>query len=65
MQPYQQRVVDEHRDLTERLAKLVAFVESDRFDQVRLDEGNRMLRQRKAMESYAEVLRERIDAFEQ
>lgn len=62
--PYQQRVVGEHVEIVERLQKLLTFLGSRTFEQVTPTERERMLRQAAAMQTYANVLEERIKAFE-
>ena len=67
LQPHQQRVVEEKRELDERLAKLVAFIENNpTFNSTVLIEAerNRLRRQRVKMEELSQILGERIAAFE-
>jgi hypothetical protein len=63
MQPHQQRVVDEQKELHDRLIKLVEFVGSDIYQKLHSDEQERLLRQAVHMEKYLAVLEERIAAF--
>lgn len=64
MQPHQQRVVDEKRELDERLSSLQKFVDaSPIFEGLPEDKQDRLVRQRVAMTQYSEVLGERIAAF--
>lgn len=63
MQAYQQRVVDEKRELDERGDKLDQFILSDRFGTLPAAEQERMKRQLEIMGKYSEVLGERIAAF--
>lgn len=63
MAPHQQRVVDEHGELTERLEKLKAFFSNPVFVALDSGEQDRMRRQADAMQDYADVLTERIAAF--
>ena len=63
MQPFQQRVVDECRELRGRLDKLNQFVETEMFNQLPHVEKGRLLRQRSLMSDYADVLNERIVNF--
>lgn len=61
---YQQRVIDELEELSERLLKLKAFLDgSDAC--VKLDpvERSRLMRQFRIMEDYQDVLTERVAAF--
>ena len=63
MQPFQQRVIEERRELRCKLDKLNEFVETEMFNQLPHVEKGRMLRQRSLMADYAEVLDERIANF--
>lgn len=62
--PHQQRVLDEKRELDERLSKLDAFIlDNPLFLQLPGDEQERLSRQSKAMAIYSEILGERIAKF--
>jgi hypothetical protein len=63
MQPFQQRVVDEKKELDEKLAKLVAFFDTEMFANVPADEQKRLHLQCKTMEQYSTILGQRIAAF--
>jgi len=63
MQPHQQRVIDEQRDLDERIAKLAKFVESPPFKSVPYAEQGRMSDQLEVMLIYSSILGERIADF--
>lgn len=63
MFPYQARMVEEKRELDDRLARLVAFIGSDKFKELPGVEQYRMNRQRTAMEDYSAMLGERIADF--
>lgn len=63
MQPHQQRVVDEKRELDEKIDKLIGFLETEIFKTLPVDEQERLNRQAIIMGMYTEVLRERIEAF--
>lgn len=65
MQTYQQRVVDELKELQERLDKLHAFISSDNFDEIVNDEYEcqRLIYQRHCMQQYAFALQDRITNF--
>ncbi len=63
MEPYQERVVAEKKELDERLSKLDAFGRTDFFGKLPPDEQGRLNRQHSIMESYSAVLGERISAF--
>jgi len=63
LQPHQQRVVDEKRELDEKLAKIDAFGRTELFKSLPADEQGRLNRQHSLMEQYSAVLGERIAAF--
>lgn len=63
MQPYQQRVVDEKRELDERREKLGAFKNSAIFPTLPWQEQERLNTQAHIMTMYSAVLGERIAAF--
>lgn len=58
------RVAAEYAELTQRLNKLHAFIASERFQSIDRPERERLLRQSRIMAEYANVLNERIAAFE-
>ena len=64
LQPFQQRVVEENRELRVRLDNLNQFVQTEMFNQLPHVEKGRMLRQRSLMADYADVLDERIANFQ-
>jgi hypothetical protein len=61
--PYQQRVIDEKRDLDEKIAKLDAFLNSRDIKKVDGDERWRLECQIKVMRQYANILETRIKSF--
>ena len=63
--PHQQRVVDEHADLLERLRKLRAFIGDEKglFRSLDTAERHRLMHQDGVMTDLAMVLAERIAAF--
>ena len=63
MQPHQERVVMEKKELDDKLSKLRMFFTSSVFGTIDSDEQNRLRRQENAMHDYSEVLGERIAAF--
>lgn len=63
MQPYQQRVVDEHDELNTKVGKLTDFLESDQFDTVDPEEQHRLVQQLFVMELYLDILTQRVKAF--
>ena len=65
MQPHQQRVVDEKKDLDEKLDKLKAFIEtSPTFKSLPADERGRLGKQYDVMAEYSSILSQRIAAFQ-
>lgn len=62
-QPHQQRVVDEKRDLDEKLTRLQAFIGTETFNGLDGAERERLQRQAEAMKTYSGILRDRILAF--
>ena len=63
MEAYQKRVVEEKKELDEKLEKLIVFLDSDKFDRLPPEEQDRMSRQQEVMEEYSDILGERIAAF--
>ena len=63
MEAYQERVIAEKKELDEKLSALSAFGETDQFGKLSPKEQGRMHRQHGAMETYSDVLGERIAAF--
>jgi hypothetical protein len=61
--PHQQRVIDEKRELDERLAKLEAFFDMPTFACLDQAEQQRLHDQAVAMHEYANILADRVDAF--
>ena len=64
-QPYQQRVIEEHRELTERINRLSEFFQTKTFHDLDEAERVRMKAQREFMDGYAFMLQLRISAFNQ
>lgn len=60
---HQQRVVEEKRQVTERLEKLEAFLDSEIYAKLPHQEQTRLSRQLLIMQLYEQVLAERISAF--
>jgi pyridoxine 5'-phosphate synthase PdxJ len=60
LQPYQQRVVEERRELNERLEKLRAFTESARFAGLAIAEQHALTSQEVSMAGYLYALDERL-----
>lgn len=63
MLPHQQRVVVERDDLVDKIGKLAKFLDSTIFYNLHQSEQDRLVRQLSFMNSYAEVLNERISYF--
>jgi hypothetical protein len=64
MSPHQQRVVDEHRELRIKLAALAGFIDSSTvFPTLDALEQTRLRQQELVMDAYADILAERIGAF--
>lgn len=63
LQPHQQRVVDEKNELSERLSKLLSFLQGPIFPTLSEAERARLRMQARFMDGYAAVLEERIEAF--
>ena len=61
-EPWQQRLVDERDELSSRLARLGDFMHTSIYETLSEDEKDRILRQRYGMNTYIEVLVERIHA---
>lgn len=63
--PHQQRVVEEKRELDEKLQKLKAFISSEKFVSIVQDEAERwrLVCQEEIMNDYSAVFGERIAAF--
>ena len=64
MEDYQERVIEEKRELDEKLGKLKEFSTGDVFAGLPADEQGRLNRQHSIMEDYSAVLGERIEAFQ-
>lgn len=61
--PHEQRVIDEHRELTEKLNKLRTFFDKPIFRGLAEAEQMRLRAQAGFMDGYQDMLRERIIAF--
>lgn len=64
MKLYQQRVYQEHEEIVRRHNKLIIFTQSQKFDKLPRAEQGRMLHQAEIMGQYANILNERIAAFQ-
>ncbi len=64
LQPHQQRVVDEATDLSDKLTRLIAFIDSGAVYQAMESTQQTLLRgQAGAMRAYLEILNLRIGSF--
>ena len=63
MEAYQQRVVDEQKELHDRRAKLGVFIRSEKFNGLPKVEQELLTRQLGAMVEYEGILDDRIDLF--
>jgi histidinol-phosphate/aromatic aminotransferase/cobyric acid decarboxylase-like protein len=64
MKQYQERVINEEKELSDKLDKLNTFIDDDdNFALIDVDERKRLIRQARAMADYIDVLNERIEAF--
>lgn len=63
--PHQQRVIDEKRELDDKLQKLTTFISSEKFTIVVPDEAerSRLVCQEEMMRDYSAILGERIASF--
>jgi hypothetical protein len=61
--PHQQRVVDEHKDLQEKVVKLESFFYTDLFRTLDVAEQTRLRCQATFMQGYKKILEMRIDNF--
>lgn len=65
MLPHQQRVIDEKKELDEKHEKLTNFTFTDMFSSLPREEQTRLNRQHAVMETYSQILGERIAAFKE
>jgi hypothetical protein len=63
LEAHQERVVDELIELNRRAINLTIFRNSDSFNQVDSEEQKRLIKQLDIMQSYREILNERINNF--
>lgn len=61
MQPFVQRMIEEYKELSERLKKLVAFTKTEKFDELAEEQRKLLEEQREAMSHYKKVLGQRIE----
>lgn len=64
LQPHQQRVVDELKDLKDKIEKLEHFInENPIYGNLPIDEQSDLIEQSYVMNEYSEILERRIDRF--
>ena len=63
IEPYQQRVIDEKKELDEKREKLELFFVTSKFTKLDQAEQDRLTIQSKIMEAYSDILQLRIVAF--
>ncbi|MNL36751.1 hypothetical protein D3C87_1588560 [compost metagenome] len=63
MEDYKARVLEEKKDLENKVASLDKFISSNQFNSVRFDEGLRMNAQLNVMKAYLDILVMRIANF--
>ncbi len=63
LQPFQQRVVDEKKDLDSKIEKLNNFTKTDEFENLIIYEQKDLLDQLTAMRNYSYCLGRRIERF--
>ena len=61
--PHEQRVIDEHQELHEKLSRLSVFLNTDTCMTLPFEERSLLARQLRIMTEYAEVLADRINRF--
>jgi len=63
MEDYQERVIEEKKELDAKIDKLGEFIRSDEFVSVPMAEQVRLKQQRTVMNQYSDILAARIDGF--
>jgi len=63
MEEYQQRVIEEKKQLDEKLLRLHNFLSSDKLKDLDLDDQNLLVEQELAMKIYSIILGNRINRF--
>jgi hypothetical protein len=64
MKPHEQRVLDEHKELSEKIGKLSYFLTTPQFYELPLVQRHLLIEQEKAMNQYVDILEIRISMFE-
>ena len=63
LEPYQVRVIQEKKELDEKIERLNTFLDSDKKDKIDFEELNLLLSQRDVMEDCSIILERRIELF--
>lgn len=61
MHPFVERMVEEYKELSERLKKLIAFTKTDKFAELKKEQRDLLEEQRDAMSQYKRILGKRIE----
>lgn len=61
MQPFVERMIEEYKELSERLKKLIAFTKTEKFTELAEEQHKLLDEQREAMSHYKKVLGKRIE----
>ena len=64
MEDYQIRVIQEQKELDEKINKLEAFIRTDTYDKLDDDEKFRLIDQWEVMNDYSTILGKRIECFD-
>ena len=64
-QPYEQRVLDEYKELSEKVSKLYIFLAMSSFERLPANEQKILRMQHYAMVLYKEILESRIAGFKE
>ena len=63
MEAYQERVIEEKKELDSKIERLTTFIKSEKFDKLPEDEQKRMRWQAVTMELYSAALADRVENF--
>lgn len=63
MEPFQTRVVEEHKELLIKIEALTKFITGDKFKELPTKDAHLLIKQCSHMEAYADILQERIARF--
>lgn len=63
LQPHQQRVVDEQKELETKLIALTAFLDKGKPVHINLEDWEDLTLQEESMDSYNQILKRRISRF--